>query len=208
MLRTIVFDMGNVLLHFSHERMCRQIAALCGQDTADVRRWLFEEGWEHAFERGEITADEFHARLAQRSGRDIDRDQLRLAAADIFTLNEPLVPVLARLRAAELRLVLLSNTHLWHLDFVRERFQILQPFDALVVSYEVGALKPEPAIYAAAADALHCLPHEAYYTDDIPAYVEMGRRMGWHADVFHDVPRLCQQLTALGITGLSTLTDS
>jgi HAD superfamily hydrolase (TIGR01509 family) len=199
MLRTVVFDMGNVLLHFSHERMCRQIASLCGQDAAEVRRWLFDEGWEHAFERGDITADEFHQRIEQRAGRLLDRQRLQSAAAEIFTLNEPLVPVLAQLRSAGLRLVLLSNTHEWHLEYVRGQFDVLNGFHELVVSFQVGAMKPEAAIYEAASAALHCAPHEAFYTDDIPAYVDMGRRFGWHAEVFQGVPELLRQLAHHGL---------
>jgi HAD superfamily hydrolase (TIGR01509 family) len=199
MLRTIVFDMGNVLLHFSHERMCRQIAEVCGSPATDVRRWLFDDGWELAFERGDISADEFQRRVEQRAGRTVDRNALSLAAADIFTLNEPLVPLLDGLRAAGLRLVLLSNTNEWHLDFVRQRYGVLERFDESVVSFAARAVKPEPAIFEAALKAIDCAPGEAFYTDDIPDYIAMGRQCGLQAEVFVDAEILRSQLATRGL---------
>jgi HAD superfamily hydrolase (TIGR01509 family) len=199
MLRTIVFDMGNVLLHFSHERMCRQIAEVCGSPATDVRRWLFDDGWELAFERGDISADEFQRRVEQRAGRTVDRNALSLAAADIFTLNEPLVPLLDGLRAAGLRLVLLSNTNEWHLDFVRQRYDVLERFDESVVSFAARAVKPEPAIFEAALKAIDCAPGEAFYTDDIPDYIAMGRQCGLQAEVFVDAEILRSQLATRGL---------
>jgi len=200
MLRAAVFDMGNVLLNFSHARMCRQMADVCGCSHEDMRRWLFKEGWELAFERGDISEDEFHRRIEARAGRNVDRDALRHAASDIFVLNEPIVPVIDELRSSGLRLVLLSNTHAWHLAHVREQFDVLDRFDELVTSYSTGAVKPEDAIYSAAVQRLGCAPVEAFYTDDIEDYIAVGRRHGLQAEVFIDVPTLKQQLAERGVS--------
>ena len=99
----------------------------------------------------------------------MDRNALIDASSDIFTLNEPIVPLLDELRRLGVRLVLLSNTHPWHVDFVRRRFDVLDRFDELVLSYAVGAVKPEPAVFEATVKALRCSPSEAFYTDDIPS---------------------------------------
>ena len=40
----IYFDMGNVLLHFSHERMAEQMARVAGIEPALAWRILFEDG--------------------------------------------------------------------------------------------------------------------------------------------------------------------
>jgi putative hydrolase of the HAD superfamily len=196
MLRTVVFDLGNVLLQFSHERMCRQIGDVCGAPWKDVWQWLFDEHWERDFERGDIAPDVFQQRIEQRVGHPVDEARLRLAASDIFTLNEPIVPVVDALKSLGMRLVLLSNTHIWHVEFVRQRFDILDRFDELVLSYEVGAVKPEPAIFDAVLRVLHCTPSDAFYTDDIAKYVEIGRQRGLNAETFTNVPALKQQLAA------------
>jgi HAD superfamily hydrolase (TIGR01509 family) len=199
MLRTIVFDMGNVLVHFSHEQMCQQIGSLFDQPAAVVRTRLFESGLQDRFEKGHIPPEEFQAELEQTWGRPVAGEDLKLAAADIFRLNEPLLPVIEALRNAGYRLVVLSNTHVWHFEHVWERYPILQRFDDWVTSYQAGAMKPDPAIFHALDNVLECAPSEAFYTDDIPAYIDAGRRHGLNAALFTDVPALCTALREHGV---------
>lgn len=199
MLQTIVFDMGNVLVHFCHRRMCRQIGEVCQSTQQEVERHLIDSGLQWNFERGLIAPDELHRRVEELFGRAVDFSALQHAASDIFTLNEPIVPVLDALKRQGFRLVLLSNTSVWHYEFIRERYDVLQRFDDTVLSYAVGAIKPEPPIFEAALNRLQCAPEHAFYTDDIPKYIAAGREYGLQAEVFTDVPALRQHLLQRGI---------
>jgi putative hydrolase of the HAD superfamily len=199
MLRTVVFDLGNVLLHFSHERMCRQIGAACGKDWDEVWKRLFDDGWELAFERGKLTPAEFQQRFERWTGHDVSFERLYEAASDIFQLNAPIVPIVDALKSRGLRLVLLSNTHVWHIEHVRRHWDILDRFDDLVLSYEVGAVKPEPAIFEGLLGRLGCAPGEAFYTDDIARYVDVGRSYGLDAELFTDAAALREQLASRGV---------
>jgi len=198
-IHTLLFDLGNVLVHFSHEKMCTQIGLLCGRSGAEVRTLLFDSGLQWEFERGQVSEREFHGRLERLVGSPLDFDALRLAGSDIFDLNPPMPSLLDQLRARGHRLVLLSNTSITHYDFVERRFHFLEKFDDAVLSFRVGAIKPEPAIFAAALKAIQCPPSECFYTDDIPAYVEAGRSFGLNAEVFTDAASLVRQLGARGI---------
>jgi len=202
-IRTFLFDMGNVLVHFSHERMCAQMGALCGRSGPEIRGLLFDTGLQGDFERGHVSESTFHRRLEAAVGRPVDFEALRLAGSDIFQLNSSIVGVLDALRGRGHRLVMLSNTSVSHYEFVRERFDLLDRFDDFVLSFRVGALKPDAAIFSAALEAIHCDPAECFYTDDIPVYVEAGRNFGLQAEVFTDTAALLEQLRARGIS-LST----
>ena len=199
MIDTFLFDMGNVLVQFCHDRMCRQIGELCGRSGPELRRWLIDSGVQWDFERGLVTPAEIHQRLETATGQRIDIDRLAAAASDIFSLNTSLLPVLDELKSRGHRLVLLSNTNVWHFEFVRQQFDVLRPFDDLVLSFEVGAMKPEPAIYRRALDVIHCDPAECFYTDDVPDYVEAALRFGFDGEVFTGVGELVNQLAARGV---------
>ncbi len=108
------------------------------------------------------------------------------------------MPVIDWLKRSGVRLVLLSNTSRWHLEWIRRKWNVLDAFDQLVLSYEVGAIKPEPAIFESALTAIQCPPEHCFYTDDIPAYVARGREFGLQAEVFTDVDNLIQHLGARG----------
>ncbi len=199
MIRTFLFDMGNVLVHFSHERMCAQMGGVCDSTADEVRELLFESNLQYDFERGHISDGEFHRRFEDTVGHSIDFDDLRHAGSDIFELNDSIVPVLNILKSRGHRLVLLSNTSSAHFEFVQRRFNVLQKFDDFVNSFEVGAVKPEAAIFEAALHAIGCEPHECFYTDDIAEYVETGRSYGLQAEVFTDTASLIEQLERRGI---------
>ena len=53
--------------------------------------------------------------------------------------------------------------------------------DDIVYSHEVGLRKPDPAIYALAAERLGVAPYEVLFLDDVSANVEAARQAGWHA---------------------------
>lgn len=195
-IRTCLFDMGNVLLFFSHERMCRQIGELCGRTADDVRRVLFDSGLQHEFECGRCSEAEFHRRLQRGLDVELDFDALHRAGSDIFELNEPMPGILDALKQRGMRLVLLSNTSIAHYEWVRAKFDVLDRFDDLIVSFEAGAVKPEPAIYEAALRRIDCRPPECFYTDDIAKYADIGRSYGLQAETFIGAEALRGHLAA------------
>lgn len=200
MIRTILLDLGNVLVHFSHERMCAQIGLLCGRTAAEIRRLIMDSGLQWDFERGRVSDAEFHRRAEDALGRRLDPHALHAAVCDIFEPNETMLALLPRLRDAGLRLVLLSNTSRWHYDWVGERFDVFENFDAEVLSCRVGEIKPHPAIYEAALEAIACEPRECFYTDDIPRYVEAARRHSLDAEVFCGAEAFVEQLAGRGVS--------
>lgn len=199
MIRTCLFDMGNVLFHFSHERMCVQMGAVCGRSAADVRNVLFEGGLQHAFERGLLSEAEFKSEFERALKTEVDFEELRRACCDIFHLNEPIVAVIDELKHRSIRLVLLSNTSIWHFEYLHRRFDLLDRFDEFVVSCKVGAIKPQAAIFLAALERIGCEPGRAFYTDDLPENVARAREFGLSGEVFTDVPSLVEHLSHRGI---------
>ena len=200
MIQTFLFDMGNVLVSFCHDRMCRQMGELCGRSGPEIRKLLIDTGLQWEFERGEVTPDEFHHRFETAVETAVNLDRLAIASSDIFTPNESLLPVLVQLKSRGHRLVLLSNTTIWHFEFVRERFDVLKPFDDFVLSCRTGAMKPDTPIYEAALNKIQCDPANCFYTDDIPDYIAAGRKHGFDAEVFFDTSALMFQLRSRGIT--------
>lgn len=199
MIRTFLFDLGNVLLFFSHDRMCAQLGGICGVSSGEMRTLLMDSGLHDDYERGRLLETEFQQRLESLLGRNLDLAALQQAGGDIFESNPPMLPILDVLRARGHRLVLLSNTNETHINWVRGHFDVLQRFDDCVLSFRVGAIKPEPAIYEAALRAIECEPEECFYTDDVPAYVERGREVGLQAEVFGGVEELRAKLLVRGI---------
>lgn len=199
MIKTFLFDLGNVLLFFSHEKMYDQLGALCGKSGTEMESLISHHRIDVAFDRGELTESAFHQWLQAQTAVRFSKEELEVASSDIFELNKSMVPILDQLKSKGFRLVLLSNTNCTHIHYVRQHFEILDCFDQLVLSYEVGAVKPEPEMYQKALQQIDCQPGECFYTDDIHDFVEQGREHGLVAELFTTTEAFVEQIRALGI---------
>lgn len=194
MLKAFIFDLGNVLLPFSHERMYAQVAALCARDAGAVRRAFLEGDLAVEFERGAVSEEELRVALERRLETVFDGEELQRAIADIFTPDVEMLGLVDVLRSRGYRLVLLSNTNSIHVRWIEREYRVFEKFDACVFSHRVGVMKPEAAIYAEAVGHASCAAGECFYTDDIEAYVMAGRAAGLDAEVFTSASAFCEQL--------------
>lgn len=198
-IQCCIFDLGNVLVFFSHDRMVQNIAAASGAPLHTVREFLFDSGFQEAIETGQVTEAQFHAEFESFSRVSVSLDALRLAVGDIFELNAPMIPLLNELKSAGIRLVLLSNTCATHIEFVRQRWSVLELFDDITTSWEVGAMKPDPLIYQSALAQAKCDAANCFYTDDIEDYVTQAAAMGIQAHVYKDPATTRATLSSLGV---------
>ena len=76
------------------------------------------------------------------------------------------------------RRVLVSNTNVLHWEGVLRVFDPSGHFDALVLSFRVGAVKPESEFWDAALEAAGCAPGECLYADDRPELVAAAAARG------------------------------
>jgi putative hydrolase of the HAD superfamily len=192
--------MGNVLIRFSHDRMRRQLADATGLTVEAVRELLLEGALFSEYDRGTVDDSAVVERFERRAGRRLDPTALLRAMSDIFWPMEGMAEVVRSLKTTGHRLVLLSNTCRPHIEFVRREFpQVLAPFDAVVLSYEVRALKPEDRIFEAAKERIECAPEHCFYTDDIGSYIDAGRKQGFQGSIFTGVTALVAELAERGI---------
>ena len=196
----LYFDLGNVLLHFDTGTMCQQIAAVAGIDPAEVFRVVLCSPLQHDYELGRISTQEFYEGFCRLAGVRPDFEALLRAATDFFDLNTGMIPVLASLRHAGYRMGILSNTCESHWEHCTRRYAILRElFDAHTLSYQVGAAKPDAAIYGAAAELAGVAPREIFFTDDIAGHVAGARAAGLDAVQFTSAPELVKDLWARSV---------
>ena len=69
----------------------------------------------------------------------------------------------------------------------------------LILSHEVGSVKPEEKIYRAVEGASGIVSEEHFYIDDIQEYVDAARKFGWDAVQFVDYKRLSSDLKSRNI---------
>jgi putative hydrolase of the HAD superfamily len=200
-IRFIYFDLGNVLLNFCHDRMCRQMAEAAQLDVQRVREVVLSDTALRQHETGALNSVTFHEYFCRETGTSVAAAALHAAASDIFALNVAIVPIVERLASAGRRLGILSNTNEAHWRFVSDgRFAPLLPgpFEQVVLSFEERAMKPDPAIYEAAAHRAGVAPSEIFFTDDRAENVAGAKAAGFDAVLFTGPDQVRRELSLRG----------
>jgi putative hydrolase of the HAD superfamily len=99
------------------------------------------------------------------------------------------------------KLGVLSNADITLEDRMRDGLGIHHLFDTVICSAAVGMAKPDPAIYALAAERLGLAPEACVFIDDLDRNVEAARAAGMsvvHYRVHHN-DDLSAQLAELGV---------
>lgn len=199
MIRTIIFDLGKVLVPFDFRLGYERIAPLAGCKASDVPVRLRENDLVTRFESGLIEPQAFVDEVSRMFKLKLSYEEFGEIWSCIF-LPETLIPEsLVEALHRRYRVVLLSNTNGIHFPMVQDRYPILRHFDEYVLSHEVRALKPSPKIYEAAVRAAQCRPEECFFTDDIPAYVEGARKYGIDAVQFQSADQIERELKKRGV---------
>lgn len=196
MKKTVFFDLGNVLLFFSHKKMCAQIAHIYGTSAEIVHDLLFRKKLAERYEEGELSSEMLHEILCKTLKKQVSLLEFLHAASDIFEPNSSLFPVVRALKKNQVQLILLSNTCEAHYNFAYSHFPILKLFDGFLLSYELKLKKPDPKIFEKAL-ALSS-KEEGFYTDDLRENILSARKVGLDAERFTDTLTLTYHLQSRG----------
>lgn len=198
MIRGIIFDFGNVIHSFDTGRFLARLSGWSGLPVETLREKVYGSGLHSRYERGEVSSAEFRRAVASATGTGVPDETFAEGFADIFTPIEGTGEIIRGLKG-KYRLGLLSNTNECHYLRHIRKVPVFALFDAVTLSFEVGALKPEAAIYRDALRKLSLPPEECVFIDDIPEYADGASALGIRGIRFSGPARLREELGELGV---------
>jgi len=145
-----------------------------------------------------LSNDEFIKIMTEWTENKIPEEKLKHIYADLFVENidtTALLPILKQ----NYKLVLLSNTNFIHQKYGWEKYNFLKHFDKLILSHEVGAIKPEEKIYRAVENFTKETSASHIFIDDIAEYVKGAKKCGWDGIQFKSHNQLVEELNVRGI---------
>jgi len=200
MIKTILFDFGNVLAFFDHQRAVRQLLPYTRLTAEELLKLMYYNNLEYRYECGEVTTEEVFAIGKEVGGFNGTPDQFVAAFCDIFWPNPPMSDLIARLKGTGYRLVVASNTNPAHYNHYREQFRdLLCHFDAIAVSHEAGARKPHEKFFQHAHRMAKCERGECVFVDDLAENVTAAREFGWNAIHYTRFDELVPELRKAGV---------
>src|SRR6202007_2046278 len=131
------------------------------------------------FETGHLTKHEFFAEVCAGTGFRGDLEEFGLLFGDIFEPITAMVELHAALRRKGVPTYIFSNTNELAVAHIRRSFPFFSGFDGYILSYQHGAMKPQPRLYEVVEEVTGRREEKILYLDDSPENVTAGSARGW-----------------------------
>jgi glucose-1-phosphatase len=195
-IKAVFFDLGGVIVRTEFQAPRQQLAERLGMEYEDLDRMVFDSESGRLAALGELTVDQHWISVINRLKRpDSELSAIRqeFFAGDI--VDRTLIEYVRSLRG-KYKTGLISNAWSDLRDFVvREKFD--DAFDKMIISAEVGAMKPEPKIFKIALENFGVKPKEAVFVDDFYVNIEGCEKVGMKGIHFKDAESTLKQLKEL-----------
>jgi HAD superfamily hydrolase (TIGR01509 family) len=183
----VIFDLGKVLVDFDYTRAGQRIAAFGSVLPEVVRQFIDHSPLLVRYETGLISTTEFFAAVREATHFRGTAAEFAAAFADIFTPLAEMIALHAALRARGIPTYILSNTNDLAIAHIRRSYPFFANFDGYVLSYEVGAMKPDAAIYLTAEKLAGKCGAEILFLDDRADNIAAATARGWQV-IHHQTP--------------------
>jgi 2-haloacid dehalogenase len=196
----VVFDLGGVLIDWNPRHLYRRLFA--GDEAAmeEFLATICTQTWNERQDAGRSFAEAAALLKAEHPGK-ADLIDAWFAGFDKMMAG-PIagtVEVLGELRERRVKLYGLTNFSAETYPLALRRFDFLRWFRGVLVSGEVGMIKPDPEIYRLLCERFAILPADAVYIDDNERNAAAASALGMHGIHFTDPAALRRELAALGL---------
>lgn len=196
-IRAVFFDLGNVVLRFDAEKLEKGLSSYGKIKDGKVIDYFLNSDNINRYMEGKLTSSKFYSRTCREFRVKIGFHDFYALWNGIFYPYPEVEEIIKTIndKYPDIKLILVSNTNESHFNFIKEEYKILELFDALVVSHEVGVQKPDPAIFKEALRISDTLPKDTFYTDDRSDLIAAARVLGLIAHQFTNHDSLRTQLS-------------
>jgi len=182
-IKAIIWDLEGVLLRTKGKFLYQAAAERLKLPYETIRPFFYSE-FNDRLDRGEFTQDEFWNHILQSLGLPPEeiqhlRDFLR---NDFFIDSEILADI--RMYRQSFKTGLLTNFSEVLRPMLNSHWNVDGTFDEIVISCEIGMIKPHADIFEYMLKKLGCTAEETLFIDDKPANVEGAHDIGLHAVLF------------------------
>lgn len=199
-IQALILDIGGVLVRTEDWSPRQQWERKLGLPANSLEPLVHGTVSNESYERGKLSFDAFWNAVARKL--HIPASQMAQFRDDFYSgdrLNLPLIEFVRAQRERGIKTGIISNAPPSMRLMITHKFPIIDDFDAVILSGEAGVRKPERRVYDIACNALHVLPEEGVFVDDLEVNITGARAAGMQAVHFVDTePALVELRRWLG----------
>lgn len=195
-VRAVFFDFGGVIVRTEYQAPREHLAERLNMTYEDLSKLVFESETSRQASIGQMTTEGHWSAVVRRLSRPAAEEHSireEFFAGDV--LDRSLIDFIRSLRP-QCRTALLSNAWPDTREYLVQH-KVDDAFDALIISAEIGLMKPDARIFQAGLQQLQVSADQAAFIDDTGANVEAARALGMHAILFKTPEQMRGELKAL-----------
>ncbi|MBN1326388.1 MAG: HAD-IA family hydrolase [Candidatus Cloacimonetes bacterium] len=179
-IENVIFDLGKVLINFDFTAFYQKLGYNARERSLDeASEAIFD------FEAGKTSKQEFLDELKIIYDFDLPLDEFKILWCEIFSEMTDMIQ-LARKISEKYPVYIFSNTDEIHFPYIWENYPSLHFFrDNLMLSYQLGAVKPHPEAYIKALQKYDLKPEKCLFIDDHPLNIKAALNLNMKG-IIHD----------------------
>jgi len=201
-IQALLFDLGGVVVDIDFRRAFNHWAPYSALSPEDMAlRFDYDIAFQR-FERGETPAQDYFTELQRRFEISSQDHMLPGWKSIIIDVIPSTLATLYALRQTHPKLPLyaftnINEVHKAHL--LTHYPQVLNAFDQVFYSSDMGMRKPEERAFRYVSDTIHTPVQHILFMDDLISNVEGARQSGLHAEMITKPADVQQALAKFGI---------
>ncbi len=195
-VRAIFFDLGGVIFRTDYQAPRDHLAERLNTTYEDLNRIVFDNESSRQASIGALTTEAHWEWVTRRLGRPAS--EAKAIRQEFFAGDITDLELIAFIRSLRPRYKTGVISNAWpdaRESLVREKIDTA--FDTLIISAEVGVMKPDPKIYQIALQKLRVAAEEAIFIDDTPVNVDAARALGMGGIRFREPRRALSDLKGM-----------
>jgi epoxide hydrolase-like predicted phosphatase len=195
-IRAVFFDFGGVIMRTEYQSPRQHLAERFGMDYDDIDKVVFGSESARSASVGEITEAAHWVQVLKRLKRPASEAksfQDEFFGGDV--IDRSLVEFIRSLRG-KVHTGLISNAWSGLREFITKE-KVIDIFDTVIISAEVGATKPSARIYEVALEQAKVSASEAVFIDDVPVNIDACEKVGMKGILFNDPQKSLDHLKQL-----------
>ncbi|MCD6577302.1 MAG: HAD family phosphatase [Anaerolineaceae bacterium] len=194
-IKALIWDMEGVLMLTDDGDFSLTLAKKLNAPYEKVREINFSEANDR-IDLGKITQDQYNDYLLDRLQIPREKKYLIKEVFDGFYIDEDLLKKISEMRE-KYKIGLLSNYSNNLRGKIENEWGISNVFDEIVISCEVGMIKPDPAIFNLMLDRLEVKADETVFIDDRIRNIDGAKKMGFHTIFFTSKEQALKELARI-----------
>ena len=195
-IKALIWDLEGVLLKTEDDNLYLTVAKKLNAPYEKVREIFFSD-LNDKMDLGEVTQDQFNAYVMDTLQISREKTALLEKVVDEESyIDKDLVRIITKLRR-DYKTGLLSNYSKDLRSKIENEWALGSAFDEIIISCEVGVIKPDPAIFSLMLERLGVKAEESVFIDDRIKNIDGAKKMGFHTIFFTNKEQAMEELTRI-----------